>query len=74
MVSTKPAKTQTVRCPVCELGMLTTPSVTVRMATTKRFVLPLKVCRICQIVILHEKTWTSGWKIWNMKEYVNRPD
>ncbi|CAI9830643.1 hypothetical protein IBTHAUMO2_730006 [Nitrosopumilaceae archaeon] len=62
----------TVRCPECEIGILSTPSFTSRAATTKRHQLPVRVCRRCKIVILIEKTWSAGWRVWNSKEYVTK--
>lgn len=63
-----------VRCPECDTGVLSTPTFVVRTARTARYSVPVKVCRRCKVLLLHDKTWLSGWKIWNRSEYVSAPE
>ncbi|MDA7940112.1 MAG: hypothetical protein MPJ06_07840 [Nitrosopumilus sp.] len=45
-----------------------------RTSTVKRFSLPLRVCRRCKVILIHERAWVAEWKIWNKREYIGRID
>ena len=60
----------TIRCPQCEIAILSTPTISIRAEKRTRKTIPIKTCARCKVIMILEKTKNDGWKIWRGKEYL----